>query len=134
VYNHGRGNVLSPRVPTAPGMAAQGPRWLHNGGDGQTGPEVMGETRSTGLTSRRRLAWVWSRCPYPFEGSIVLVRGRGMLAVRGRVAQCHGVETGLIAQRHTVAEMAAQGRGLVEQRRGRIPKQCQRTGVARIHS
>jgi hypothetical protein len=34
VHSRGRGNVLSPRVPAAPGMAAQGLGWLHSGGDG----------------------------------------------------------------------------------------------------
>jgi hypothetical protein len=68
VHSHGRGNILSPRVPASPGMAAQGPGWLHSGGDGQTGPEVTGVTRSAGLTSRRHPAWVWGRCPYPFRG------------------------------------------------------------------
>jgi hypothetical protein len=58
VHSQGRGNVLSPRVPAAPGMAAQGLGWLHSGGDGQTRPEVMGVTRSVGLMSRRCPAWV----------------------------------------------------------------------------
>jgi hypothetical protein len=49
-----------------------------------------------------------------------------MPAVRGPVAQCHGVDTGLTAQRRTVAEMDAQGRGLGGQRQGRIPRRCQR--------
>jgi hypothetical protein len=68
VHSCGRGNVLSSRVPTAPGMAAQGPRWLHSGGDGRTGLEVTGEMRSSSLMSRRCPAWTWGRCLYPFRG------------------------------------------------------------------
>jgi hypothetical protein len=116
VHSHGRGNVLSHRVPAAPVMVAQGPGLLHSGGDVQTGPEVTGEARSTGLTSRHRPAWVWSRCSSSFRWfcrPISRVRHAGRT---GRVAQCHGVDTGLTAQRRTVAEMDAQGRGLGGQR------------------
>jgi hypothetical protein len=134
VHNCGHGNVLSSRVPTALGMAAQGPEWLHSGGDGCTGPEVTGETRSSGLMSQHCPAWAWGRCPYPFRGSVVLFRGRGAPAVRERVTQCHGVDTRLTAQRRIAAGMATQGRRLAEQRRGRIPRRCQRAGVARIRS
>jgi hypothetical protein len=49
------GDVLSSRAPTALGMVLQCSGWWYNGGDGHTGPEVMGETRSTGPTSRRLL-------------------------------------------------------------------------------
>jgi hypothetical protein len=55
-------------------------------------------------------------------------------AVRERVAQCHGVDTGFTAHRRIVAGMAAQGRRLAEQRRGRIPRRCHRADVARIRS
>jgi hypothetical protein len=68
VHSSGRGGVLSSRVPTASGMALQCPGWLHSGGDGCTGPEVTGETRSAGLMSRRNPAWARGRCPYPFRG------------------------------------------------------------------
>jgi hypothetical protein len=95
VHSCGCGNVLSSRVPTAPGMDVQGPGWLHSGGDGRTGMEVTGETRSSGLMSPRCPAWAWGRCPYPFEGSAVLLRGCDAPAVRERVTQCHGVDTGL---------------------------------------
>jgi hypothetical protein len=107
VHSYKRGNVLSSRVPTAPGMAAQGSGWLHSGGDGRTGPEVTWETRSTGLTSQRCPAWAWGRCRTLFEGSAALFRGRGAPAIREWVAQCHGVDTGLNTQRRTVAGMAA---------------------------
>jgi hypothetical protein len=53
-------------------------------------------------------------------------RGCGAPAVRERVAQCHGVDTDLTAQRRTVAGMAAQGRRSAEQRRDMIPRRCQR--------
>jgi hypothetical protein len=75
----------------------------------------------TGLTSRRRPGWVRDRRPSLF-------RGCGARAVREWVAQCHGVETGLTAQCHTVAGMASPG-GLAEQRRDMIPRRCQRHGA-----
>jgi hypothetical protein len=62
----------------------------------------------------------------PFEGSAVLFRGSGASAVRERVAQCHGVDTGLTAQCPTAAGMASPG-GLAEQRRGMIPKRIRGT-------
>jgi hypothetical protein len=34
VHSSGRGDVLSSRVPTAPGRVLQCPGWLHSGGDG----------------------------------------------------------------------------------------------------
>jgi hypothetical protein len=54
MHNSGRGDVLSSRVPTTPGMVLQRSGWWHSGGDGCTGPTVTEGTRSTGPTSRRR--------------------------------------------------------------------------------
>jgi hypothetical protein len=59
---------LSSRAPTALGMVLQCLGWWYNGGDGHTGPEVMGETRSTGPTSRRRPVRAQGRRLYPFRG------------------------------------------------------------------
>jgi hypothetical protein len=90
VHNCGRGDVLSSRVPTASGMASQGPGWLHSDGDGCTGPEVMGETRPTGLMSRRCPARAWGRCPYPFRGfrcPLSRVRRAGRTEAGGIVSQ-----------------------------------------------
>jgi hypothetical protein len=56
----------------------------------------------------------------PFEGSAVLFRGCGAPAVQEWVVQCHGVDTGLTAQRCTVAGMDSQG-GLAKQHRDMIP-------------
>jgi hypothetical protein len=41
-----------------------------------------------------------------FEGAIGPLRGRGVLAVREWAAQCHGADTGLVAQFPSVAGMA----------------------------
>jgi hypothetical protein len=49
------------------------------------------------------------------------LRGRGALAVQEWAAQCHGADTGLVAQSPTVAGMAPP-RELAEQRRGVIPR------------
>jgi hypothetical protein len=68
MHSSGRGDVLSSRAPTAPGMVLQCPGWWHNGGDGRTGPEVTEKTRSTSLTSRCRPAWVRGWRPYLFRG------------------------------------------------------------------
>jgi hypothetical protein len=48
------------------------------------------------------------------------LRGRGALAIPKRAAQCHGADTGLVAQSLTVAGMGSP-RELAEQRRGVIP-------------
>jgi hypothetical protein len=65
----------------------------------------------------------------PLEGSAVLFRGCGVPAVRDWVAQCHGVDTDLAAQRRTVAGMASPG-GLAEQRRGMTPRRVRGTACA----
>jgi hypothetical protein len=88
----------------------------------------MEETRSTGLTSRRRPVWARGGCPYPFRGFRVPF---GAPAVQEWVVQCHKVEIGLTAQHCTVAGMASPG-GLAKQRRDMIPRRCQRAGVAGI--
>jgi hypothetical protein len=132
VHISGRGDVLSSRVPTALGRVLQWPRWLHNGGDGCTGPKVTGETRSTGLMSRRRPTRAWGKHPYLFRGfRRPLSRGATWrLYESGR----HSVTELTPAFPHssrTVLRMATQG-GLVEQRRDIIPRRCQRVGVAGI--
>jgi hypothetical protein len=90
------------------------------------------EAHSTGLTSRRCPARVWEKCLYLFRGFCVLLQGCGTSVVREQAAQCHGVDTGLTAQRRTVAGVAAQDRRSTKQRWGWIPRRCQRAGVARI--
>jgi hypothetical protein len=98
-HSSGCGNVLSPRVSTAPGMALQWLGWPHRAdGDGGSRP-----------TSRHGPARVQNRRPSPFEGSAVLFRGCGVPAVRQWVAQCRGVDPSLTAQRSTVAGMASPG-------------------------
>jgi hypothetical protein len=57
----GRGDVLSSRVPTAPGMVLQRPGWRHSGGDGCRWLTVMEETRSNGPMSQRRPVWARGR-------------------------------------------------------------------------
>jgi hypothetical protein len=56
-----------------------------------------------------------------FEGSAGPLRGLGVLVVQEWAAQCHGVDTGLTAQRSTVAGMGSP-RELAEQLRGMIPR------------
>jgi hypothetical protein len=131
VHNSGHGGVLSSRVPTAPGMALQCPGWLHSGGDGHTGPEVTGRraplVRCHGVVLRGRGVDVRTL----FEDSAILFQGCSAPAVREWVVQCHGVDTGLTAQRRKVAEMASRV-GLAEQRRDMIPRRCQRAGMVGI--
>jgi hypothetical protein len=57
----------------------------------------------------------------PFEGSVVLFRGCGVLAVRGWAVQCRGAVADHAAQRRTVAGKAAP-RELAEQCQGMIPR------------
>jgi hypothetical protein len=52
-HSGGRGGVLSPRAPTASGMALQCLGCHRDGGDGCIGPMATEETRLIGLTSRR---------------------------------------------------------------------------------
>jgi hypothetical protein len=121
-----RGGVLSPRTPTTSGMALQCPGWRRDGGDGCTGSMVTEETHLTGPTSRRGPGRARNRRvplsrvpPSSFEGG-------GASVVRKWVVQCHGTDTGLTAQRRTVAGMASPG-GLAEQRRDMIPRRVRGT-------
>jgi hypothetical protein len=63
-----RGGILSPRTPTASGMALQCSGWHCGGGDGRTGLMVMEETRLTSPTSRRCPGRAWNRRPSSFRG------------------------------------------------------------------
>jgi hypothetical protein len=67
-HNSRRGGVLSPRTPTASGMALQYLGWCCGGRDGRTGPMVTDETRLTGPTSRRCLGRARNRRSSPFRG------------------------------------------------------------------
>jgi hypothetical protein len=67
-HSGGRGGVLSPRVPTASGMALQCPGWCRYGGDGCLRPMAMDGTRNTGPTSRRGLGWTWNSRLSPLRG------------------------------------------------------------------
>jgi hypothetical protein len=97
------------------GMAAQG-RWRRR--------RPASLVRRHGVVLGERGAGV---CPL-FEGSAVLLRGCGALAVQKWAAQCHGDDTGLTAQCRTVAGMASPG-GLAERRRDMIPRRVR--GMAR---
>jgi hypothetical protein len=90
VHSSGCGIISSLRVPTVSRMTLQCPRWWHSGGDGRTGLEVMGETRSAGLMSRRRPAWVRDRRSYPFRGfrrPLSRVQRAGRSGVDGTVSR-----------------------------------------------
>jgi hypothetical protein len=67
-YNSRRGDVLSPRTPTAHGMVMQCPGWCWDGGDGRTRPIAMEVTGPAGLTSRRSPGQAWSRRRPPPRG------------------------------------------------------------------
>jgi hypothetical protein len=82
-------------VVAVPGLVLQGRGWPHR-------TDSDGDGALAGLTSR----------PNPAEsrekGSTLLpapVRGCCVLAVREWAAQCHGADTGLVAQFSTVAGM-----------------------------
>jgi hypothetical protein len=121
LHSSGRGGVLSPRTPTALGMALQCPGCRYIGGDGCTGPMVTEETRLTGLTSWCCPGRARNKRPSLFEGSAVPLRGCSVPAVRKWVVQCDRADTGLTGQCHIVAGMASPG-GLREQRRDMIPR------------
>jgi hypothetical protein len=59
---------------------------------------VTEETRSAGLTSRRRPVRVRGRRPYPFRGFYRPLSRGGVQAIQEWATQCHGVDTGLLAQ------------------------------------
>jgi hypothetical protein len=80
------------------GMTLQCLGRRHSGGDGSIGPEVMEETRSAGLTSRRRLRWRGAGDRTPSEGATVFFRGGqrgGSTGVGGTVSRN---DTGLPVQ------------------------------------
>jgi hypothetical protein len=98
-----------------PGWCSGWRGWPHRtDGDGGDWPRRPGVT-ALSLCGRGVVARL------PFEGSAVLFRGCGELAVREWVAQCHGVVADHAAQRRTVAGMASPGE-LVEQCWGVIPR------------
>jgi hypothetical protein len=83
-----------PACPTAPELLQQCPAWRYKGGDGDP----------AGLTS-----W-FNPADSRGKGSRVQpipLRGRGALAVRERAAQCHGADTGHVAQSPIVAGMGS---------------------------
>jgi hypothetical protein len=128
--NGRRGDVPSIWVPTVLGMTLQCMGWRYSGRNGRTGPEVTGEARPAGLTSRLRPQRARSRWPYPFRGAAVLLRGGGgdVEEVREWAAQCHGMTPAFphsAEDGHTVRV----GRTAP----GMIPMRCQRAGVAGIH-
>jgi hypothetical protein len=93
------------------GVAQQGRGWPHRiDSDGDGAPASLTSwfdpagSREEGLRVR----------PAP-------LRGHGALAVLEWAAQCHGADTGLVAQSPTVAGMGSP-RELAEQRRGVIPR------------
>jgi hypothetical protein len=118
-HNSGCGDVMSPCVPTASGMALQWLGWPHRAdGDGGGVPDVTAWPQASAEPAFA-----------PFEGSAVSFRGRDVSAVREWVAHCRGVDLGLTGQRRTVAGMASPGE-LAGQCRGVIPRRIR--GVAWI--
>jgi hypothetical protein len=69
----------------------QCPGWCWDGGDGRTGPMATEVTNPAGLTSRCSPVRGGVVVRPPFEGSVVLFRGRGVSAVREWAAQCYGL-------------------------------------------
>jgi hypothetical protein len=98
-------------VAAVHGVALQGRGWPHRtDSDGDGAPASL-TSRSDPAESRE-------------EGSRVRpapLRGRGAFAVQEWAAQCHGVDTGLVAQSSQWRGWASP-RELVEQRRGVIPR------------
>jgi hypothetical protein len=84
-------------VAAARGVALQGRGWPHrvdsDGDDRSRRPDVT--------------AWPCVSTEKTFEGAAGPLRGRGVLAVQEWAAQCHGADTGLVAQRPTVAGMGS---------------------------
>jgi hypothetical protein len=79
------------------GVAQQGQRWPHRA-------DSNGDGALAGLTSR------FDSAESREEGSRVRpapLRGRGALVVQEWAAQCHGANTGLVAQSPTVAGMGS---------------------------
>jgi hypothetical protein len=75
MHNNGRGDVLSSRAPTAPGMVLQCLGWWHNGGDGRTGAKVTGDALHWSDVTAPSPRGRWIEVHTPFEGSTVLSQG-----------------------------------------------------------
>jgi hypothetical protein len=84
-------------VAAVRGVAMQGRGWPHrvdsDGDDRSRRPDVM--------------AWPGVSTEKTFEGAAGPLRGCGVLVVREWAAQCRGADTGLVAQRPTVAGMGS---------------------------
>jgi hypothetical protein len=83
-----RGDVLSPRPPTALEMVMQCPGWCWDGGDGRTGPMATEVTGPAGPTSRRSPVWAWSSRPSSLRGirrPLLRARRVGRTGVGGTV-------------------------------------------------
>jgi hypothetical protein len=100
-YSGRRGGVPSPHsarvVVAVRGTALQGRGWAHK-------TDSDGDGTPADLTSR------FDPAEQRKEGSRVRpapLRGRDALAVLKWAAQCHGVDTGLVAQSSTVAGMGS---------------------------
>jgi hypothetical protein len=89
-HSRGCGGVLSPRTPTASGMALQCLGLRRDSEDGRTGLMATEETRLTGPTSRRGPGRPRNRCLSPFRGfcrPLSRVRRVGRTRVGGTVSQ-----------------------------------------------
>jgi hypothetical protein len=98
-------------VAAVHGVALQGRGWPHR-------TDSDGDGAPAGLTSR------FDPTESREEGSRVRpapLRGRGALAVQEWAAQCHGADTGLVAQSPQWRGLTSP-RELEEQRRGVIPR------------
>jgi hypothetical protein len=109
---------LVPIRPNNIGMSPQRPAWCGSGRDGCTGLTVTGMTDPAGLTSRHGPASAQkrhSRVP------LAPLRGRGVLAVRGRR---HSVTKLTLALPHSAEQQRGwpHPRKLAKQRQGVIPK------------
>jgi hypothetical protein len=82
-------------VVAVPGVALQGRGWPHRTDSDRDGARAGLTSRFDHAESREKDSRVQ---PPP-------LRGRGALAVREWVAQCHGADTGHVAQFPTVARM-----------------------------
>jgi hypothetical protein len=88
-HSSGRDGVLSPRTPTALGMALQCPGWHCDGGDGCTGLMAMEETHLTSPTSRCGPGRARNRRPSPLRGfrrPLSRVRHTGRTRLGGTVS------------------------------------------------
>jgi hypothetical protein len=84
-------------VATAPGVVREWRGWPHKA-------DSDGDARSC---QPDVTAWSCISTWKILEGLTAPLRGRGVLAVWGQAAQCHGADTGLAAQCRTAAEMAS---------------------------